>query len=228
MIKLSPIAGFTIAYSEKKEGNLPDERSTINYFQSFFSTDFFYFHHQHQAHRIIIPGRPLPTDQIGDSVISQAPHLGLAMRVADCLPLILIEPKHRIYSLIHAGAKPLGQNIIELTLIDLNRFFHVQPSQLHAWIGPGIRSCCYRTPDRPWQTDLPAWQTALKPLPTKEWQIDLPAFIQSQLTTLGVPAAQIIDSEICTGCQRETFFSHHCGSTAADRAGRFGFALIAD
>ncbi|MBW2648747.1 MAG: laccase domain-containing protein, partial [Deltaproteobacteria bacterium] len=41
-----------------------------------------------------------------------------------------------------------------------------------------------------------------------KWMLDLPAANRSQLLAVGVPPENIFSADICTSCNRDTFFSH--------------------
>lgn len=69
-----------------------------------------------------------------DALISKKSGLGLLVKTADCLP-ILVKSNHKI-SAIHAGWRGLQKNIDEIAFKNFKRNSKV-------FIGPHAKSCCY-------------------------------------------------------------------------------------
>lgn len=243
MLKLEPVSHYTILVSEKKDLGFNHEKEVLAQLGKLHpGTRFFYFHHQHQANRFF-------TDQVftdqsklsqsksvskkiwADAGISNQAQTALSMKVADCFPLALISRKNNIFSLIHAGWKPLLQNIIELTIKDMELKYELNPTDLTAWIGPGIHSCCYRFKQQPLQAQLPSWKSSISKM-GKTWIINLPNFIKQELERLGLKSKQILDYNACTYCQDQDFFSHRryldSSTDGSDPEGRHLIALISN
>ncbi|MBD3250461.1 MAG: hypothetical protein GF381_02755 [Candidatus Pacebacteria bacterium] len=237
VIKLEPISHYTIHLSEIKDGTFTHDdlegesaknkasQDCLNYLSELNpGRRWGYFFHQHQANRVIWTKDKLsPGKQFflatADAAVTNASNFGLAMLVADCFPILLVDQRRQVFALIHAGWKPLLQNIIELTLLDLKLEFGVKPTGLTAWIGPGVRNCCYRFSDKPLQAELPSWQPTIQKQKSK-WAIDLPLFIINELKRLGLNQKQILDYGQCTYCQDQTFFSHRRSLEKKDQKGR--------
>jgi hypothetical protein len=225
MIKLEPFSNLEVIISQKSDGNFATEAQVKEFLAQDVNKPICYFHHQHQAHRFIC-------DQINqnsskkvwsDGAIAHKKNICLAMVVADCFPLVLAHPRKNIFSLVHAGWKPLVQNILELTIQDLKYKFKIDPQNLYAWIGPGIRACCYRFKQKPIQTGLKKWQTAINKTES-EYELNLPQFIKTELKRLKLKSNKILDQNMCTCCD-ETMFSHYQASKNGEEDGRFIIAV---
>lgn len=75
--------------------------------------------------------KPVP---VADASWTMEPEVVLAVMTADCLPIVLASEDGQIIACIHAGWRGLADGIIEKAVEALP----VVPSELLAWIGPGI------------------------------------------------------------------------------------------
>ena len=171
----------------------------------------------------------------GDGLITDTPGLLLAILTADCLPVIVADPKHRAVGVFHAGWRGTVKRIVEKGVGEMRKHFGSDPAQLRAAIGPGIRSCCYQVGPEVRNTFealfaygaelfretketneiherypllfLTARAPGHSDLPKRIF-LDLAEANRRQLLDAGVPARSISDLGMCTSCQPETFFSH--------------------
>ncbi|MGA1657214.1 MAG: peptidoglycan editing factor PgeF [Methylophilaceae bacterium] len=68
----------------------------------------------------------------GDSVITFKPNVVVAIRTADCIPILLTDKNGSFVAAIHCGWRGLSEGIIQNTINKINSKDFV------AWIGPGI------------------------------------------------------------------------------------------
>lgn len=80
---------------------------------------------------------------VGDALITDRPGLLLAVQVADCLPLLLVDPKRRVVAAVHAGWRGTLAGIAEKTVGRMRQECGCRPRDLLAAVGPGIHRCCY-------------------------------------------------------------------------------------
>jgi hypothetical protein len=76
-------------------------------------------------------------------LVTNQPEVCLTVRVADCLPIYLVEPGARVIGLIHAGWRSTLLRIIDSTLEQMQAHFEVDISNLIAVIGPGMGPDCF-------------------------------------------------------------------------------------
>lgn len=95
-----------------------------------------------------------PTPQVarialpqGDALITQEPGVLLSVRGADCMPVLLADPRRRAVAAIHAGWRGALAGIVEIAVGEMIRIFDSNPNDLLAAIGPSIRACCYEVGD---------------------------------------------------------------------------------
>lgn len=171
----------------------------------------------------------------GDGLITNTPGLLLAVLTADCLPVIVVDPKHRAVGVFHAGWRGTVKRIVEKGVGEMRKHFGSDPAQLRAAIGPGIRNCCYQVGPEVRDTFQAQFAygaelfretkerneiherypllflTARAPghseLPKKIF-LDLAEANRRQLLDAGVPGRNISDLGMCTSCKPDVFFSH--------------------
>ena len=172
----------------------------------------------------------------GDALITRAPGLLLAVQTADCVPILLADPRRHAVAAIHAGWRGTLARLAEKTLGRMRMEFDTRVEDVVAVLGPAIGGCCYEVGpevaqafaaqfadargwfegpfDRLASGDDPApfpWLSMTPPghdAPAPRVRLDLRAANRSQLLTAGVPSAQILSSTLCTSCRTDLLFSH--------------------
>jgi YfiH family protein len=79
----------------------------------------------------------------GDGLITDTPGLLLAVKVADCVPVLVADAKRRAVGAFHAGWRGTVARIVEKGVGEMRLRFGSRLPDLHAVIGPCIRRCCY-------------------------------------------------------------------------------------
>lgn len=189
--------------------------------------------HSDIAH--VIPA-PTPEAPRGDALATSASGLLLAIQTADCIPIMLLDPRRRAIAVIHSGWRGTVARIAAKTLGRMQMDFATKPADVVAAIGPGIGQCCYEVgPDvvkefatqfanaKSWfkgrfdalasdedPNPLP-WLTMMPPghePPPPRCHLDLKAANAAMLSDAGVSPNNIFMSELCTSCRPDLFFSY--------------------
>src|SRR5215470_4661616 len=79
----------------------------------------------------------------GDASLTKTPALFLVVQTADCVSILLVDPKKRAIAAVHAGWRGTLARILEKTVGELHSRFDSNPADLLAAIGPSIGACCY-------------------------------------------------------------------------------------
>lgn len=161
------------------------------------------------------PGRPrLPC---ADAIVTGTPGVALAVRVADCLPVLLAAPTAGVVAAVHAGRVGLADGILPAAVATVRRraTAHGAPGDVpvRAWIGPAVCAACYEVPAA--LRDAVAARVPAVAA-TTSWgtpALDLAGGAAAQLAALGVPSRRI------GGCTRTDtdLFSHRRDGDAAGR-----------
>jgi purine-nucleoside/S-methyl-5'-thioadenosine phosphorylase / adenosine deaminase len=84
-----------------------------------------------------------PRTRSGDALITDHAGMLLGIRVADCVPVLLVDSEHRAIAAVHAGWRGALGRIVEKAAGEMCRMFNSRPENLLAAVGPSIRKCCY-------------------------------------------------------------------------------------
>ena len=96
--------------------------------------------HSAIVHRVNEPQHVALT---GDGLITNVPELLLAIKTADCVPVLIADGKRRVVGAFHAGWRGTVARMVEKGVGEMRRQFGSVPRDLRAAIGPCIRRCCY-------------------------------------------------------------------------------------
>jgi YfiH family protein len=130
-----------------------------------------------------------------DALFTDQRGMALGIKVADCLPVSLCDPVHRVIANIHSGWRGAAQQITAATLDTLARETAFDPSSSYAYLGPSIRVCCFEVGEEVAAQFDERWtDRARGPKP----HIDLVAMTEAVLRARGV--ANVIDTGLCTRC----------------------------
>lgn len=102
------------------------------------SLDRMWFPRQVHGTNILVVDSSMPDDQEADAVITREPYLLIGVSTADCVPVVLYDPKNRTIAAIHAGWRG---TIAEITKKTVERFCEVSggyASDILAMVGPSI------------------------------------------------------------------------------------------
>ena len=78
----------------------------------------------------------------GDALITNLPGAALVIQVADCQPIIIVDPATGAVANIHSGWRGSLQNIIGATVGRMVDQYHSRPQDMVCGIGPSLGPCC--------------------------------------------------------------------------------------
>ena len=150
----------------------------------------------------------------GDALLEDQPGSVVAVKTADCIPILLVDERHRAVAAVHAGWRGTAARIAVKAVEAMAGRFGTCAEDLHAAIGPGIGKCCYEVGP----------EVAAQFGGQGRGHIDLPAENRRQLEESGVTPRRIYASNLCTMCRGEEFDSFRRDQSAAGRM--YSFAGI--
>lgn len=188
--------------------------------------------HSDIIHRVDHPPERLLT---GDGLVTDTPHLLLAVQTADCLPVLLVDQRRKAVGAFHAGWRGTLARIVKKGVGAMRLHFGSEPGDLQAAIGPGIAACCYAVGEEvrarfhaqfayaaelfhevnesdPVREKYPLLFMTARPPGHSEagctTHLDLREANRRQLLDAGLGASNIMALNLCTACRADLFFSH--------------------
>jgi len=171
----------------------------------------------------------------GDGLITNIPGLVIAVKIADCLPIIAVDRRRRVIGVFHAGWRGTAQRIVEKGIGEMRRQFHSDPRDIVAVIGAGIGKCCFEIGEEVeaefqsqftyaselFEDVFDYWSLHTRyPMlflnqrapghgePALSRHLDLVKANRYQLRDAGLPEENISSLDLCTHCRTDLFFSH--------------------
>lgn len=147
----------------------------------------------------------------------------IAVRVADCAPILIGDRRLGVVGAAHAGWRGTVQGAASAAVRAMHEAFGSKPADLVVAIGPCLGQCCgevgpevvtaFRDAGHP-SASLARWLVAGS---GDRSYLDLPLANRDQVAAAGVPAAQIHVAGLCTKTFAGVFHSYRA---ARERAGR--------
>lgn len=161
--------------------------------------------HGDRVLRVDAGSGPLVTVGQADAVWTTTPHVAVAVRVADCVPVLLAAPGG--VAAVHAGWRGVAAQIVPRAVAALCEGVGCAPSAVHAAIGPHIQTSSYEVGpeviDGLVAAGLPRERVG-RPGRGDRWHADLGAGVRHQLEAAGV--TQVGSTGDCSS--EPAFFSY--------------------
>jgi YfiH family protein len=150
-----------------------------------------------------------------DAAVTWQPDVVLAVRVADCLPVLLADRDGTAIGIAHAGWRGLASGVLENTVAAM----HCPPARIAAWLGPAIGPGAFEVGadvHEAFVKEDPDAAAAFVATSPRKWHADLFALARRRLTRTGVRA--VAGGELCTHSNPSRFFSFRRDGTSGRMA----------
>jgi polyphenol oxidase len=168
----------------------------------------------HGTEALVVDRTLAPTDRfVGgwDALVTDQPGIMVAVRTADCVPILLHDRQRGVVAAVHAGWRGAVAGIVPKTLALLESRFGSHPEHIRISIGPSAGVCCYEV-DEPvldrLRQGFPEWNKVVRTRRNGKAHLDLKALVKEQAQARGVDPKSISTVNLCTICRRELFFSY--------------------
>lgn len=158
--------------------------------------------------RVVVAESAAGPGEEADGVVSLRPGLAACVAVADCVPVLIGDPRSGAVAAVHAGWRGTLAHVAARAVEVLAREARAQPADLLAAIGPAIGPCCYEvSPDlaQYFRDDLGARVADVRGAGSR---VDLWLANEIVLRKAGLTRERIEVLGRCTACEAEAFFSH--------------------
>lgn len=146
-----------------------------------------------------------------DALVTDQRGIMVAVRTADCVPVLMHDSKRKIVAAVHAGWRGAVAGIVGKTIAVMESQFGTVPDHVQVSIGPSAGVCCYEVD----QTVLdklpeacPDYQRVVRGQRGGKAHLDLKMLIREQARNAGIQQDSISCVNLCTICHEDLFFSY--------------------
>lgn len=160
----------------------------------------------------------------GDGLMTDVPGVLLGVQVADCVPVLVADPRRKAVAAFHAGWRGTASRIVEEGIRTMAARYGSNPEDLVAAVGPSIGACCYCVGDevkRQFQAEFAYAGELFEELSGREY-LNLWKANARQLEDAGLLVSRISVIAECTACTKTPsgtmkYFSHRQEAGATGR-----------
>lgn len=155
-----------------------------------------------------------------DALVTDTPDAAVAVAVADCMPVLIVDPQVGAVAAAHAGWRGLAAGVIEETVAKMNARYGSRPEHLRVGIGPSIGPCCFEVGEEVIEAFTERGygdEVRVAGNHTPRPYANLGAVAAAILARLGVPSEQVADVALCTRCNSDRLWSYRKDGEAAGR-----------
>ncbi len=155
-----------------------------------------------------------------DAVVTDMPKVPIMTYSADCVPTLLCDRVRGMIAAVHGGWRGTKENIVS-NAVRVMCENGCEAENIVALIGPAIGMCCYEVSGDVGEAFMEKYPLCVKSVPNGKYMVDLKNITASQLGKAGLKAENIENSNICTACENEHFFSHRAQKGRSGLLGGF-------
>jgi hypothetical protein len=169
-----------------------------------------------QVHGADVRRAPWEGRPAGDAATAEGPGFILGIETADCLPLLVVDPRRRAVAAAHAGWRGTAARVAEVAVRALVAEGS-RPSDLVAALGPCIGACCYEVGEELRASFGPEGAAFFRPGPRGRPHLDVRGLNLRQLLDAGLRAEAVHQVADCTACRADLYHSYRRDGRGAGR-----------
>lgn len=146
-----------------------------------------------------------------DALVTDQPGVMVAVRTADCVPVLVYDRRRKAVAAIHAGWRGAMAGIVPKTIQLMVSRFAIDATDLRVSIGPSAGPCCYEVDEAvlaPLRSGRSDWPSLLRDDRGTKARLDLKALVRRQTAQIGIRLEHITSVNLCTICHSELFYSY--------------------
>jgi polyphenol oxidase len=154
----------------------------------------------------------LPEEELEetDALVTNQPGICLCVQTADCVPILLFDPKQNAVAAIHAGWRGTVKKITREAIQKMQTSFHSSMEEIHAVIGPSIGPEVYEVGDEvaeAVQKNIPNAEKTIHKNASGKFHFNLWEANRQILLDCGLVSENIEILSECTFQQTEKYYS---------------------
>ena len=209
--KINSIPGISEAFTTRRIKNKNSVKKALKIKK---------LHNLKQVHgnRVVAAGKRFKTGVKADAIITSETNTPIAVKVADCVAMIIVDPRNKAVAAVHAGWRGTAKRIIVKAIKAMKKKFKSRPSEMIVSLSPAIRSCCYETgKDIYNKLKKDGDFSNIFTIRGGRVYMDLHKANKNLLLRAGLRNKNIYVNDICTFCNRKLYHSYRRDGKKAGR-----------
>jgi YfiH family protein len=172
----------------------------------------------HQDRILVLEGRPwnqgiwFTQEEAGnDAIITREAGFFVGIYTADCLPILLMDPRKKVVAAVHAGWRGSLLRVVAKTAWEMIRKLDCRPEDILAAAGPCIGPCCYEVGEVVLASLRELYPDGSGMVRLKEHgkgMLNLLELNRLQLLEVGLRQRNLYAVGLCTYCHQDLFSSY--------------------
>jgi YfiH family protein len=180
-----------------------------------------------QVHGNSLHHAPWEGSPEGDAGLAESPGLLLGIETADCLPVLIVDPRRRAVAAAHAGWRGTAQGVAAVAARALLASGS-EPGDVIAILGPAAGPCCYEVGEDVRAAFGAEGAAFFRPGRRGRPHLDVPAANRAQLLAAGLRPERVHHVDECTICRADLYHSYRREGASGGRMVSFvGFSSSA-
>ena len=158
-----------------------------------------------------------------DVIVSNADGVLAGVKTADCVPILIGDPRTRSFAAVHAGWRGTLATAAIAGIKRLSQEYGAQPEELRVAIGASAGPCCYEVGSDVidgFTSRFPDAAKLFTPTRAGHAMVDLITANREQVESTGVRPERIHVAPLCTMCRTDLFFSYRKEKKLNGKVGR--------
>jgi polyphenol oxidase len=158
-----------------------------------------------------------------DALVSDLPGILIGVKTADCVPILIGDPRKGAFAAVHAGWRGTSASIARKAVVKMREVYSSDPADLIAAIGPAALCGNYEIGQEvidAFAASFPGYRKYFTRTHEGHALVDLHLANEDQLTACGVNERNIYKAPLCTMERTDVFFSYRVEKSKYGKTGR--------
>jgi polyphenol oxidase len=150
----------------------------------------------------------------GDGLVTAEAGVMLGIFSADCVPILMVDPKKKVAGAFHAGWRGVLADIASVGVRAMEKL-GARAADIRVATGPSIGQCCFEVDGQladSFGREIAGASNHVRAGRPGKAFIDLRAVVRDQLERVGLDASNILSVGPCTRCASDKFFSRRAAA----------------
>lgn len=146
-----------------------------------------------------------------DALVTHIPGKPIGVFTADCLPILIYDPRQKVIGAIHAGRVGSEKSILFKVVREMARTYESRPEDLMVGFGPAIGVCCYEVGAdciKPFKDKFSNKEGWFRAGQSGKYFLDLTAINKIEGEKAGLLQDNIFSMDHCTCCSTSQMYSY--------------------